>query len=190
LREAFPDTPIFVRSDELSKTQKLIKAGATEVIVATGTVASGIGERLGVKQNKRFFAAFDESDAAIAFKNMATPLYPPVAKENADQKLSGLAEEIDSDSDREEIRKLFRLFSTSLSINEDGKVKMSELVNELLRTSDSIVGDHQLKELLGCETPDELCFVKDQERYVAFSEFVALYRNYVALGKEQDVNVR
>jgi Ca2+-binding EF-hand superfamily protein len=101
-----------------------------------------------------------------------------------------LAEEIDSDSDREETRKLFRLFSTSLSINEDGKVKLSELVNELLRTTDSIVGDNQLTELLGCETLDDQCMVNTQERYVTFSEFVALYRKNVTLGKEQDANAR
>ncbi len=189
MREAFPDTPIFVRSDELSKTKKLIQAGATEVIVATGSVASGIGEMLGVKRSKRFFAVLDESDAAVAFKNMATSLYPPVEKET-DEKLSGLAEEIDSVSDREETRKLFRLFSTSLSINEDGKVKLSELVNELLRTTDSIVGDNQLTELLGCESLDDQCMVNTQERYVTFSEFVALYRKNVTLGKEQDANIR
>ncbi len=190
MRDAFPDTPIFVRSDELSKTQKLIQAGATEVIVATGSVASGIGEMLGVKRSKRFFAVLDESDAAVAFNNMATSLYPPVSKENSDEKLSGLAEEIDSDSDREETRKLFKLFSTSLSINEDGKVKLSELVNELLRTTDSIVGDDQLAELLGCETLDDQCMVIKQERYVTFSEFVALYRKNVTLGKEHDANAR
>ncbi len=190
MREAFPDTPIFVRSDQLSKTKKLIQAGATEVIVASGSVASGIGERLGVIRSKRFFAVLDESDAAIAFNNMATPLYPPFAKENTDQKLTGLAEEIDSDSDREETRKLFRLFSTSLSINEDGKVKLSELVNELLRTTDSIVGDDQLKKLLGCETLDDPCMANTQAKYVTFSEFVSLYRKNVMLGKEQDASAR
>ncbi|KAL3808396.1 hypothetical protein ACHAXA_009837 [Cyclostephanos tholiformis] len=192
LREAFPDTPIFVRCDEMGKTKKLIQAGATEVIVATGSVASGIGDLLGVKRSKRFGAVLDESDAAIAFKNMATPLYPPVAKvseENANQKLSGLAEEIDSDSDKEETRKLFRLFSTSLTMNEDGKVKLSELVNELLRTSDSVIGDKQLKDLLGCDSlVDDPCAVK-KEGYISFSEFVALYRKNITLGKEQDANV-
>ncbi len=110
--------------------------------------------------------------------------------ENTDQKLTGLAEEIDSDSDREETRKLFRLFSTSLSINEDGKVKPSELVNELLRTTDSIVGDDQLKELLGCETLDDPCMVNKQSKCVTFIEFVSLYRKNATLGKEQDANVR
>lgn len=187
LRDAFPDTPIFVRSDELSKTKKLIEAGATDVIVASGSVASGMGEMLGVKRSKRFGAVLDESEAAIAFKNMATPLYPAVVKETTDQKLSGLAEEIDSDSDREETRKLFRLFSTSLTINEEGKVKLSELINILLQTSDSVVGDNQVKELLGCETLDDPCINK--ERYVSFSEFVGLYRKNITLGKEQDASV-
>jgi hypothetical protein len=193
LREAFPDTPIFVRCDELGKTQKLIQAGATEVIVATGSVASGIGDLLGVKRSKRFGAVLDESDAAIAFKNMAMPLYPPVvkvSKEDTDQILLGLAEEIDSDSDKEETRKLFRLFSTSLSINEDGKVKLSELLDGLLRTSEMVVGDKQLTDLLGCDSlVDDPCAVK-RERYISFSEFVALYRKNIMLGKEQDASVQ
>jgi hypothetical protein len=32
--------------------------------------------------------------------------------------------------------------------------------------------------------------VNTQERYVTFSEFVALYRKNVTLGKEQDANIR
>ncbi len=43
--------------------------------------------------------------------------------------------------------------------SEDGKVKLSELVKELLRTTDSIVGDNQLMELLGCKTLDDQCMV-------------------------------
>ena len=68
LRDAFPDTPIFVRSDELSKTKKLILAGATEVIVSTGTVASGLGERLRIKRNAELLPYSTGFGAAIAFK--------------------------------------------------------------------------------------------------------------------------
>ena len=76
-------------------------------------------------------------------------------KEKNIQELSGLAEEIDTDGDREEIRKLFRLFSTSMSTRpEDGKVKLSELVQQLLRSSDMIVGDQQVADLLGCDSWD------------------------------------
>jgi len=186
LREAFPDTPIFVRSDEQSKLKKLIQAGATEVIVATGTVASGIGQLLGVKRDARFGSVVDdELGGAKAFGNMATALYPPVPKDT-DEKLSGLAEEIDSGRDREETRKLYKLFSTSLSLNDDGKAQLSELVNELLRTSELFVTDKQVSDLLGCDSLNDKCMIDAEERHVTFSEFVTLYRRNVALGKEDE----
>jgi Ca2+-binding EF-hand superfamily protein/Trk K+ transport system NAD-binding subunit len=187
LRDAFPDTPIFVRSDELSKTKKLILAGATEVIVSTGTVASGLGERLGIKRNTELLPYSTGFGTAIAFNNMAAPLYPVMPKEKNIQELSGLAEEIDTDGDREETRKLFRLFSTSMSTRpEDGKVKLSELVQQLLRSSDMIVGDQQVADLFGCDSLDDQCANDSQERYVSFSEFINIYRTNIALGKEQE----
>lgn len=64
LREAFPDSPIFVRSDSNGKVKKLINAGATEVIVATSTVSSGIGQLLGVRGNRRFGGVVDDSSVA------------------------------------------------------------------------------------------------------------------------------
>jgi len=186
LRESFPDSPIFVRSDEQSTLKELIKAGATEVIVATGRVASGMGQLLGVKRNGAYTGIDDNSGAAIALGNMATTLYPPVDKAS-EQKLSGLAEEIDSDSDREETRKLFRLFSTSLSLDDSGRAQLSELVNELLRTSELFVTDEDVASLLECDSLDGKCLTDAEERYVTFSEFVTLYRENVALGKEKDV---
>lgn len=185
LREAFPDTPIFVRADEQSRIKKLIQAGATEVIVATGSIATGIGQLLGVRRSSRFGGVLDESGAAIAFGNMATSLYPVMSKEEQDQKLSGLAEEIDSDSDPEETRKLYRLFSTSLSLNDDGRVSLKELVDELLRTSELMATDEQITKLLGCETLNDKCLLEAEENYVTFSEFIALYRKNVVLGKQQ-----
>lgn len=185
LREAFPDSPIFVRSNEQEQVKKLIKAGATEVIVATGSIASGIGQLLGVRKNSRFGGVLDDSGAAIAFGNMATPLYPPVAK-GSDGELTGLAEEIDSDRDREESRKLFRLFSTSLTLNDDGQARLSELVNLLLRTSGLFVTDEVVSGLLECDSLDGRCLIDAEEKFVTFSEFVTLYRKSVALVKEQD----
>jgi len=185
LRKSFPDTPIFVRSDEKSKLQKLIQAGATEVIVATGTVASGIGKLLGVKRSERFGAVIGESDAAVGLGNIATALYPPVP-DDEDEKLYGLAEELDTDMDREETSKLYKLFSTSMSVNEDGKAQLSELVNELLRTSELFVTDQQVSALLGCDSLDGQCMIGAEEQYVTFSEFVMLYRKNVALGREEE----
>lgn len=185
LREAFPDTPIFVRSDEQNNVKNLIKAGATEVIVATGTVASGIGQLLGVR--RRFGENLsDDSNAAIGFGNAATALFPPVSKDITEEKLAGLAEEIDPEIDRDEARKLYKLFSTSLTINEDGKAQLSELVNELLRTSELFVTDEQVSDLLECDSLDGKCMIDAEERYVSFSEFVTLYRKNVALGKEEE----
>lgn len=116
LREAFPDSPIFVRCDEHSRLKKLIQAGATKVIVATGSVASGIGQLLGVRRSGRVLGG---SGAAVTIGNMAATLFPPM--DNApDQKPSGQADKIDSVSDREITRTLFRLFSTFLTLNEYG----------------------------------------------------------------------
>ena len=187
LKEAFPDSPIFVRSDDKSKMKKLINAGATEVIVATGTVASGIGQLLGVRRNARFGGDIDDSGVASAFGSIAM-LAPPVEKDT--DKLSQLEEkEIDSDGDREETRKLFKLFSTSLTLNDDGQAQLSELVNELLRTSDLVVSDELVRDLMGCDSLNDKCFIDAEEIYVTFSDFLTLYRKNVALGKEeQDAN--
>lgn len=180
LREAFPDTPILVRADERSELKKLIQSGATEVIVATGIVASGIGKLLGVKRNATDGTVLADS-GAMAFGNMATALYPPVTK-NADEKLAGLAEELDSD--KGETRKLYQLFVTSSTRNDDGKAKLSELINELLRTSELFVTDERVSDLLGCDYLNKECRLEAEERYVTFSEFVTLYRRTVTLGKE------
>ena len=176
MREAFPDTPLFVRCDEQSRKKKLIQAGATEVIVATGSVASGIDKLLGVKQSKRFGGVRDDSEAAVAFGNVATSLYPAIEKASDDEKLFGLAEEIDLDSDPKETRKLFQLFSTSMSLNDDGEAQLSELANELLRTSEFLVTDEQVATLLGCDSLTKECSLETEEIYVTFSEFVKLYR--------------
>jgi hypothetical protein len=165
--------------------KKLILAGATEVIVASGTVASSIGQLLGVRRDNRLGGDIDSSGTAIAFNNLATSLYPPVDKAT-DQKLSGLAEEIDSASDREEIRKLFRLFSTSLTLNEDGQAQVSELMDELLRTSDLSVTDEQVTDLLGSEYLNDPAMLDAMKKYVSFSEFIMLYRKNILLSKKQD----
>ena len=185
LRDAFPDTPIFVRSDEQNELKKLIQAGATEVIVASGSVASGIGQLLGVRRDSRLGDDINNTGTAIAFNNMAASLYPPVEKA-ADQKLSGLAEEMDSASDREEIRKLFRLFSTSLTLNEDGQAQVSELMDELLRTSDLSVTDDQVTDLLGSEYLNDQAMLDAMKKYVSFSEFIMLYRKNILLSKKQE----
>ena len=182
LKEAFPDTPIFVRADELSEQKKLISLGATEVIVATGIVASGMGKLLGVQRNA-------ESDTVVAASevralgNMAV-LYPPVDP-YAGERLAGLAEEMDSDKD--ETRKLYQLFITSSTRNDEGKAMLSELLNELLRTSELFVTDEDVSALLGCDSLSTECMLTADEKYVTFSEFVTLYRKNVTLGKEENI---
>lgn len=182
---AFPDSPIFVRADDKSKIKKLINAGATETIVATGTVASGIGQLLGVRRNARLGSVIDpDASVASAFADISTLVSPPVEKDK--DKLSDIEqkEKIDSDKDREETKKLFKLFSTSLTLNDDGQVQLAELVNELLRTSELFVSDEQVSALLGCDSLSSECFLDAEDTYVTFSEFVSLYRKNVVLGKE------
>ena len=181
LRDAFPDTPIFVRCGESGGRKELVKAGATEVIVATGTLAKGMGRLLGVRKETRFGGVLDDSGAAVALRDMASSLYPAVAK-GSDAVLAGIAEEIDSDTDKDEMRKLFKLFSTSISLNEDGKVKLTELMDEILRTSDWFVSDDEIKEMLGCDVMSSECL--DDERYISFSEFVKLYKQNLVMGKK------
>jgi voltage-gated potassium channel Kch/Ca2+-binding EF-hand superfamily protein len=168
LRDSFPDTPIFVRANDRNAVKKLVKAGATEVVVATGRLASGMGKLLGVTRDARSGAVLEDS-AAVALTNLAIPL----VTEEVQVLGSGEGE---SDSDPEETRKLFQLFSTSLSLNEDGKAQLSELVNEILRSSDFFISDEQVKELLGCDSSIESCMIDAEDKYVSFSEFVMLYR--------------
>lgn len=168
LRDAFPDTPIFVRANDRNSVKKLVKAGATEVVVATGRVASGMGQLLGVRRDTRFGGLLEDSPA-VALTNLAIPLV-------SEDVPSSLNDGSESDSDPEETRKLFQLFSTSLSLNEDGKAQLSELVNEILRSSDFFITDAQVKDLLGCDSTLESCMVDAEDKYVSFSEFVMLYR--------------
>lgn len=175
LRDAFPDTPIFVRCDAAGPVKELVKAGATEVIVADYTIAKGMGRLLGVKRETRFGGMLDDSSVAVKLRDMAFPLYPPVAK-GSEAILSDIAVEIDSDRDKDEMRKLFKLFSTSLSMNEDGKVKLSEVMDEILRTSKGVMNDEEIAAMLGSDA------ASDPDRYVTFSEFVKLYRQNMALG--------
>ena len=111
-------------------------------------------------------------------------LAPPVEKDK-DKLFEIEQKKIDADGDREETRKLFKLFSTSLSLNDDGKVQLSEVVNDLLRTSDFFVSDKQVIDLMGCESLNEECLADAEETYVTFSEFVTLYRKNIALGLEE-----
>ena len=186
MRDAFPDAPIFVRSDRKEAVKKLIQAGATEVVVATGSVASGMGNLLGVRKDTRFGGLVDDSAAAMSLSNLAFPLYPSVSSDDTEPDLSGLAETLtlDDDMDPNTTRKLFKLFSTSLTLNDDGKVQLGELVNEILRTSDIFVDDDTLRQLLGCDSLNDKCLVEAQVRYVSFSEFVTLYRQNRAMGKK------
>merc|ERR1712238_298636 len=123
----------------------------------------------GVKHNAQSGTVLADS-RAMALGNMAstmaTALYPPVTKD-ADEKLAGLAEEIDFDED--ETRKLYQLFTTSPTRNEEGKAKLSELLNELLRTSELFATtDEQVSDLLGCDYWNTECKLEAEERYVTF----------------------
>eukprot|EP00956_Cyclotella_meneghiniana_P021791 scaffold40218_cov66-Cyclotella_meneghiniana.AAC.2 len=178
LRDAFPETPIFVQCDATGPVKELVKAGATEVIVASGTVAKGMGKLLGVAKETRFGGLLDEnSDVAMKLRDMTFPLYPPVAK-GSEAILDDIADEINSDNDQDEMRKLFKLFSTSLSLNDDGKVRLTELIDEILRTSKGVLNDEQIKEMMGCDSSLNECL--DEDRYVTFSEFVKLSRNLIS----------
>ena len=182
LRESFPDTPIFVRADEDCQIKDLIRAGATEVICSTGSVASGFGSLLGVRRSNRFGGVVDDSDAAVQLSNLATPLYPSVTNDSTNPKLSGLAKQLGADPP-DISRRLFRLFSTSVTLDDDGKVQLRELVDELLRTAEFSVNDEQFRELLECETLNEKCLAEAEERFVTFSEFVSLYKKATSIEK-------
>jgi len=188
LRDAFPDTPIFVRSDDRDSVKSFIKAGATEVIVATGTIASGMGQLLGVRKDDRFGGVLDDSGAAVALRDMAPIINSVVVKKGAEDTLS-LADERDPDADPEEMKKLYKLFSTSLTLNDDGKAQLSELVNEILRSSNWFMSDDELRELLGCDSLDKDCFSNAENMYISFSEFVRLYQENRAAGKQRVPNI-
>jgi hypothetical protein len=188
LRDAFPDTPIFVRSDDRDSVKSFIKAGATEVIVATGTIASGMGQLLGVRKDDRFGGVLDDSGAAVALRDMAPIINSVVVKKGAEDTLS-LADERDPDADPEEMKKLYKLFSTSLTLNDDGKAQLSELVNEILRSSNWFMSDDELRELLGCDSLDKDCFSNAENMYISFSEFVRLYQANRAAGKQRVPNI-
>mmetsp|Transcript_14462 Transcript_14462/g.30950 ORF Transcript_14462/g.30950 Transcript_14462/m.30950 type:complete len:1017 (-) Transcript_14462:85-3135(-) len=184
LRDAFPETPIFVRSDRNDAVKKLIQAGATEVFLTAGSVASGMGKLLGVRKDNRFAALEEDSAAALTLRNSASALYPSVTKES-DGPVPDLKMVDISDMDPETARKLYRLFSTSLTLNDEGKVQLSELLNEILRTSDIFIDDDTLGELLGCESLNDKCMIEAQTKFVSFSDFVSLYRKNRVLGKSK-----
>ena len=131
LREAFPSTPIYVRSRVAQEGEALLEAGATEVVVEAVEAAVRFSELLGVETD-----ATDSLLRALPAERSAGSVAP-----YTDDQMTGLASECGLSVT--EVRKLYDVFST-LDADDDGEVGLSELRDMLMRMSITPIDDEAL----------------------------------------------
>lgn len=178
LRDGFPESPIIVRAARKDRVEALMQAGATEVVVESTYVAEGLSNVLdiitqGTSDFDRGSILLQSVEMLINEKNERTlPIPNEVGEDLANLlELTDLAEECGKS--REELQKLYMLFSTSPIRNTDGKVQLAELRNELMRLNDAPLDDRGLAAWMGYDESLSKWVTGDAEtQWVSFSEFV------------------
>lgn len=158
LHEAFPQTPIYVRAGRLEKTDRLMQAGATKVVVETKKVAVAFQKLVGL-------------EGAVRERMIANLSTDRVDIPYSESELTELAYVCDMGPD--ELAQLYDLFTTSPNRDEDGNVQLAELRNELMRRRTVPLDDETLKAWMGYEEFLSKWVTGDAEtKWVSFPEFV------------------
>ena len=161
LREAFPSVPIYVRSNRLEKVDGLMKAGATKVVVETRKVADSFRKLVGLEG-----AVKERMSLAVADLTGEEREIP-----FSEAELTELAYVCDMDPG--ELGQLYEMFTTSINRDDEGKVQLAELRDELLRRRSMPVDDKTLKNWMGYEEFLSKWVTGEAEvRWVSFPEFV------------------
>jgi len=166
LRRVFKDTPIFVRASRQSQVRVLMDAGATNVVVEKSQVAEGMCNLIGVSRG---------TITAESLLDAVPPLIwdegdPAMTLPYTDSELTQLANECGKSND--EMIELFKLFSTSFNRDEDGKVQLAELRNELMREGRPL-SDGEVAAWMGYdEVLSKWKTGSAEEEWVTFDEFV------------------
>ena len=162
LREAFPDTPIYVRAERLENVDDLVRAGATNVVVQTRKVALAFQKLVGLKGTIR-------ERMMDALENTAgTRIDLPFSE----MELTELAYTCDVCA--EELAQLYELYSTSVKKNDDGHVELAELRDEMLRQRNTPIDDETYNAWLDYHEFTESWDSSDasQVQWVSFPQFV------------------
>lgn len=161
LREAFPETPIYVRATRLNRVDELMRAGATKVVVETRKTAEAFRKLVGL-------------DGAIKARVVRTVSELTGMEGDvpySENELTELA--FLCDLGPEELGQLYALFSTSLNRDDGGRVQLAELRDELIRQRKEPVDDQTLKDWMGYDEFLSKWVTGDAEvRWVSFPEFV------------------
>lgn len=161
LRDAFPDVPIYVRTVRLETEDMLTKAGATTVVVETKKVADAFRKLIGLD------GAVKDRMAAVVSNLLGENEEIPCSE----AELTELADVCDMDP--EELGQLFELYVTSINRDEEGRVQLAELRDELMRRRQRPVDDQTLKNWMGYEEfLSKWVTGEAEERWVSFPEFV------------------
>ena len=161
LRDAFPDVPIYVRTVRLENVDALTKAGATKVVVETRKVAIA-------------FRKLVSLDGAV--KGRMTAVVNDLMGECkeipcTESELTELAYLCDMDP--EELGQLYEMYATSINRDNEDRVQLAELRDELMRRRNRPVDDETLKNWMGYEEfLSKWVTGEAEERWVTFPEFV------------------
>ena len=161
LREAFPDTPIYVRATRLDRVEELMQAGATKVVVETRKTAEA-------------FRKLVSLDGAMKERVMKTFWELTGVQGDVPYSETELTElAYLCDMGPEELAQLYALFSTSLNRDDGGRVQLAELRDELMRQRREPVDDQTLKGWMGYDEFLSKWVTGDAEvKWVSFPEFV------------------
>lgn len=161
LREAFPNSPIYVRATRLEQVDGLMKAGATKVVVETRKVALAFQKLVGLEGAVR-----DRMMEAVETITGEKHVLPYTESE-----LTELAYMCDMSP--EELAQLYELYSTSSNRNDNGHVQLAELRNELMRRRTIPLDDETLKGWMGySEFLSKWVTGEAEVKWVSFPEFV------------------
>jgi hypothetical protein len=161
LHEAFPETPIYVRATRLDRVDELRKAGATKVVVETRKAAQAF----------RKLVRLDGAIKNRVVKAVSDMIGVHVDVPYSEDELTELAYLCDIGP--EEIGQLYALFNTSLNRDENGRVQLAELRDELMRQRKEPVDDETLKDWMGYDEVLSKWVTGDASRkWVSFPDFV------------------
>jgi voltage-gated potassium channel Kch len=158
LRDAFPDTKIYVRSARKQEANELTKAGATAVVVETTESAVRFARLLGAEEGASDDVLATVRRVSSAPSDAVDQWQAPYSR----AELSDLAEEVGSTLD--EVGELYQSFA-SLGLSDDAMASRAAVRDFLILTDDAPMDDETLARFMA---PDE------GGEYISFFEFVRL----------------
>ena len=169
LRNSFPSVPIYARASEQRQVTALKDAGATHVIVEKKKVAEGFANLLGVTIG----TSISRRDLLDSVPSLMEEdgNYSRNSLPYSNEELTDLANE--GSKTKEEMIDLYKLFVTSFNRNEEGKVQLAELRNEVMRKNELPITDDELAAWMGYDESLSKWSTGEAETiWVSYADFV------------------